>query len=178
MDFFLKKLQKILSSPDIHTFYTARKTPFIYSFSGNCAASVPISTIHIHVSVSDFYISRICQHISLQQNWSWKYINLTQIYECRNWETKHYNSVLEITVSFLGIHKWELDIYFGFSPALHLQCTWVDCVKIPICKSIYVIYSMCTNSQQYIIWCMHLYDVQVWTNSHGHLHMFEMSYIS
>jgi hypothetical protein len=32
-----------------------------------------------------------------------------------------YNYVLEITVSFLGIHKWEPDIYIGFSPALHLQ---------------------------------------------------------
>jgi hypothetical protein len=28
---------------------------------------------------------------------------------------------LGITVSFLGIHKWEPDIYVGFSPALHLQ---------------------------------------------------------
>ncbi len=54
---------------------------------------------------------------------SWKYINLSQIYECRNWETEHYNSVLEITVSFPGIHKWEPDIYIRFSPALHLQCT-------------------------------------------------------
>jgi hypothetical protein len=40
----------------------------------------------------------------------------------RNWGTEHYNSVLEITVSFLGIHKWEPDIYIGFSPALHMQC--------------------------------------------------------
>jgi hypothetical protein len=31
---------------------------------------------------------------------------------------EHYNSVLGITVSFLGIHKWEPDIYLGFSPAL------------------------------------------------------------
>jgi hypothetical protein len=29
---------------------------------------------------------------------------------------------LEITVSFLGIHKWEPDIYIGFSPTLHLRC--------------------------------------------------------
>ncbi len=29
---------------------------------------------------------------------------------------------MEITVSFLGIHNWEPDIYIGFSPALHLQC--------------------------------------------------------
>jgi hypothetical protein len=53
---------------------------------------------------------------------SWKYINPSQIYECRNWETEHYNSVLEIRVSFLGIHKWKPDIYIGFLPALHLQC--------------------------------------------------------
>ncbi len=35
---------------------------------------------------------------------------------------QNYNSVLEITVSFLGKHKWEPYIYFGFSPALYLQC--------------------------------------------------------
>jgi hypothetical protein len=34
---------------------------------------------------------------------------------------RHYNSVLEITVSILGRHKWEPDIYIRFSPALHLQ---------------------------------------------------------
>jgi hypothetical protein len=34
---------------------------------------------------------------------------------------EHYNSVLEITVSFLGLHTWEPDIYSGFSWALHLQ---------------------------------------------------------
>ncbi len=27
-----------------------------------------------------------------------------------------------ITISFLGIKKWEPDIFIGFSPALHLQC--------------------------------------------------------
>jgi hypothetical protein len=49
------------------------------------------------------------------------------MYECRDWETEHYNSVSEITVSFLGIHKWETYIYIGFSPALHLQCTHILC---------------------------------------------------
>jgi hypothetical protein len=42
--------------------------------------------------------------------------------ECKSWDTEHYNSVLEITVSFLEIDKWKPDIYIGFSPALHLQC--------------------------------------------------------
>jgi hypothetical protein len=50
------------------------------------------------------------------------YISLSQISECRNWETEHYNSILEITDSFMGIHKWETDIYIGYPPALHLQC--------------------------------------------------------
>ncbi len=84
---------------------------------------------HIHVSASDLYIPMISPHISLQQNRLGRpileIINLSQIYECRNWETEHYNSVLEITVSFLGIHNWEVDIYIGFSPALHLQCSIV-----------------------------------------------------
>jgi hypothetical protein len=42
--------------------YTATAIPFIYSFSGNCAASAP--NFHIHVSVSDLYIPRIGPHIS------------------------------------------------------------------------------------------------------------------
>jgi hypothetical protein len=42
-------------------------------------------------------------------------MNLSQIYECRSLETELYNSVLEITVSFLGIQKWEPKIYTGFS---------------------------------------------------------------
>ncbi len=64
---------------------------------------------HIHVSVSDVFIPRIGPHNFLQQN-------------RQHWETEHYNSVLEITISFLGVHKWEPDIYIGFSSALQLQC--------------------------------------------------------
>jgi hypothetical protein len=33
------------------------------------------------------------------------------MYECGILETEQYNSVLEITVSFMGIHKWEPDIF-------------------------------------------------------------------
>jgi hypothetical protein len=80
------------------------------------------------VPVSVLYTPRIGPHTSLSQTDpgnTYSYINLSQIYESGNWETEHYNSVLEITVSFLGIHKWEPDIYIGFSPALHLQCVRV-----------------------------------------------------
>ncbi len=75
--------------------------------------------------MSDLYIPRIGPHNFLAAEYedrSWKYRNLSQTDECRNWETEHYNSVLEITVSFLEIYKWEPDIHIGFSPALHLQC--------------------------------------------------------
>ncbi len=75
------------------SFYTTTKIPFTYSFFRNCAASVPISTFMCLWAIYMFHIfpcSRIGRPI-LEI-----YINLSQIYECRNWETEHNNSVLEI----------------------------------------------------------------------------------
>ncbi len=80
---------------------------------------------HINVIVSDLHIPRISPHISLLQRGRpilEIYKSLKDIYECRNWETEYYNSILEEAVSFLGINKWEPAIYIGFSPVLHLQC--------------------------------------------------------
>jgi hypothetical protein len=59
----------------------------------------------------------------------WEYINPSQKHECGNWERAYYNSVLEIRrlhSLISGIHKWEPDIYNGFSPALHLQCGYEE----------------------------------------------------
>ncbi len=81
---------------------------------------------HIHVSVSILYIPRIGLHVfpcsRIGRPILQLYKSLTYIW-VTNWDTEHYNSVLEIIVSFLGIHKWEPAIYIGFSPSLHLQCT-------------------------------------------------------
>jgi hypothetical protein len=98
----------------------------MYSFSGKWAALVPISTFFCLTatyifpgSVHIIPCSRIGRPI-LEI-----YKSLTDTYMCvGTGETEHYNSVLEITVSILGKHKWELDIYIGFSPALHLQCVY------------------------------------------------------
>jgi hypothetical protein len=82
--------------------------------------------VHIHVSVSNLYIPSYRSTYFLQQNRQTNpgniYKSLTDIWVYKNWTTEHYNSVFEITVSFLEIHKWEPNIYIGFSPALHLQC--------------------------------------------------------
>ncbi len=83
-----------------------------------------------HLCVCErFTYSRIGPHIWLQQNRQTNpgntvYKSLTDIWVYRNWETEHYNSVLEIRgcTGFVGIHKWEPDIYIWFSLALHLQC--------------------------------------------------------
>jgi hypothetical protein len=57
---------------------------------------------HIHVSVSDLNIPSIFPCSRIGRPILEIYKPLTK-YECRNWKTEHYNSVLEIIVSFLGI---------------------------------------------------------------------------
>ncbi len=86
--------------------------------------------IHIHVSVSDLYIPRIGPHIWLQQNRQTDPGNIKVSHRYMSVGVRRQNAIILFwkwwgcTVSFLGIHKWEQDIYIGFSPALRLQ--WVQ----------------------------------------------------
>jgi hypothetical protein len=78
------------------------------------------------MSVSDLYITRISRHIVLQQN---RQTDPGQILISHRYiyGIGRQNILILIwkqggcTVSFLGKHKFEADIYIGFSSALHLH---------------------------------------------------------
>ncbi len=86
-----------------------------------------------------------------QADQSWEYINLSQLHECGNWETDHYNYVLEITGprSFISGNT-----YIRFLPALHLQCGYNGQARTPDTKSTK---SYGKNMSQLIIWLCFFY---------------------
>jgi hypothetical protein len=69
---------------------TVPKIQNIYPQKWNCAASFPIYTFLYLWAIYIFPRSASADRL-------WEYINPSQIHECENWETVHYNSVLEIT---------------------------------------------------------------------------------
>ncbi len=88
---------------------TVTKIPFMYSFSGNSAASVPFP--HSCVCERFIYVlDRSCSRLERPILEIYK----SYRFKCRNWKTEHYNSVLEITVSFLEIHKFPQTLIFDY----------------------------------------------------------------
>ncbi len=73
--------------------HTANKIRCMYSQEWNCAAS--FLNYHIHVSVSNLYITAISP-----PDRSWEYINRSQIQECRNWEGTRLRSFISGNICF------------------------------------------------------------------------------
>jgi hypothetical protein len=119
---------------------------------------------YIHESVSNLYIPGFvclfgCSKLGRP---IWEYINRSQIHECGNWETEHFNSVFEITrmhSSFLETHISEPDIYIGFSPALQLQCT-VLYINSHVVYNLHYLQDECETQRDngYKIYCSRLFQ--------------------
>ncbi len=73
---------------------TVPKILFMCSQKWNWAASFPIPTF-MYLWVIYVFPVWVCI-FGCSKDSSWDYINRSQIHECENWETEHYNSVLEI----------------------------------------------------------------------------------
>ncbi len=130
----------LITAKSVDLSYNSIVLIWISALQGKSHLCIPI--LGIVRPQSQFPHSCVCERFIYSQdqstyipaaeyaNLSWKYLNLSEIYECRNWQTEHYYSVLETTVSFLGIQKWEPYIYIGLSPALHLQCICFEAIHL------------------------------------------------
>jgi hypothetical protein len=66
--------------------HTATAIPYIYSFSGNCAASAPIYTFMCLWAINIFPGSVHIFPTAKKADPSWEYIIRSQTHECGNWD--------------------------------------------------------------------------------------------
>ncbi len=96
---------------------TATAIPFIYSFSGNSAASAPISTLMclwaIYIFPGSVYIFPPAE----QANPSWEHIIRSQTHECGNWDWGPDIPFLGIFVSNFRHFVFAVNTMAGFLPS-------------------------------------------------------------
>jgi hypothetical protein len=99
--------------------YTAREIPFMYFFSGNSAASAPISTF---MCLRAIYIVPGSVFIFPPAEWAdrwWEYINRSQTHECGNWDR-------DPDIPFLGIFVSKFRCFvFAVYPIMIMMMTGV-----------------------------------------------------
>jgi hypothetical protein len=104
---------------------SATKIPFIYSFSGNCAASVPISTF-MCLCLIDLYIHRVGPHIACRRigrSIVGTYKSLMQTHECGNWYCGRAIHILGIFVSNFVIGSLQYGSFTAAEPGVgHKFC--------------------------------------------------------
>ncbi len=102
---------------------TAKKIPFMYSFSGICAASVPISTFMCLWAINTFSGSVHIFSFSRTDR-SWECINRSQTHECENWYCSRAIPFLGIFVSNFRYCVFAVCVDFLVSSALSAHEIW------------------------------------------------------